>query len=104
MFLSPNEGSISGGRKVPPEVGCVTGGTSSPWLTSIERSCNIGGPPSSAKCYGCSIASRESAQRDSGREYKRDLTQAVRSRHVLMLGSGCHFDEGSSADLVELSL
>ncbi|RRT69527.1 hypothetical protein B296_00008974 [Ensete ventricosum] len=49
-------------------------------------------------------ASRESAQRDSGREYKRDPMQAVRSQRVLMLGSGCHFNAGSSADLAELSL
>ncbi|RWW71876.1 hypothetical protein BHE74_00020348, partial [Ensete ventricosum] len=46
----------------------------------------------------------ESAQRDSGSEYKRDPTQAVRSQRVLMLSLGCHFDSGSSADLAELSL
>ncbi|RRT80324.1 hypothetical protein B296_00013485 [Ensete ventricosum] len=45
----------------------------------------------------------ESAQRDSGHKYKRNPTQAVRSRRMLMLSKGCHFDAGSSADLVELS-
>ncbi|RRT35141.1 hypothetical protein B296_00054550, partial [Ensete ventricosum] len=46
----------------------------------------------------------ELAQRGSDREYKRDPTQAIRSRPVLMLGSGCHFDAGSSANLAKLSL
>ncbi|RRT82781.1 hypothetical protein B296_00000093 [Ensete ventricosum] len=45
MFPSLNEGS----RRAPLEVGCVTGGTSSPGLTGVERSCDIGRPPSSAK-------------------------------------------------------
>ncbi|RWW82845.1 hypothetical protein BHE74_00008667 [Ensete ventricosum] len=85
MFPSTNEGSASGGRRAPPEVGCVAGGTSSPGLTSVERSCDIGSPPSNAKCWGCSTVSRESAQRGLGREHKRGLTQAVRGRHVRML-------------------
>ncbi|RWV91821.1 hypothetical protein GW17_00045854 [Ensete ventricosum] len=97
--LVESEESVS----VPLEVGCVAGGTSSLGLTGIERSCDIGDPPSSAKCCGCSTASRESAQRDSSHKYKRNPTQAVRSRRVLMLGSGCHFDAGSSTDLAELS-
>ncbi|RRT38415.1 hypothetical protein B296_00033523 [Ensete ventricosum] len=47
MFPSPNEESASGGRKVPPKVDSVVGGTSSPGLTGVKCSCNIGGPPSS---------------------------------------------------------
>ncbi|RZS23101.1 hypothetical protein BHM03_00055965 [Ensete ventricosum] len=62
------------GEKVPPEVGCVVGGISSLGLTGVELSCDIGGPPSSTKCCGCSTAFRKSTQRDSGREYKRDPT------------------------------
>ncbi|RRT45131.1 hypothetical protein B296_00050490 [Ensete ventricosum] len=84
MFLSPNEGSASGGQRAPPEIGCVMGGTSSPGLTGVERSRDIGGPSSSAKCCGCSTASRESAQRGSGRLHKRGPMQAVRGWRVWM--------------------
>ncbi|RRT34295.1 hypothetical protein B296_00045829 [Ensete ventricosum] len=40
-FLSPNKGSGSGGYGAPPEIGCVTGRTSSPRLSGVERSCGF---------------------------------------------------------------
>ncbi|RZS01981.1 hypothetical protein BHM03_00031934 [Ensete ventricosum] len=82
MFPSPNERSGSGGRRVPPEVGCVAGRTSSLGLTGVERSCDIGGPPSSAKYCECSTTSSESAQLGLGREHKRGSTLTVQGRLV----------------------
>ncbi|RRT51909.1 hypothetical protein B296_00041887 [Ensete ventricosum] len=69
-------------------------GTSSPGLIDVECSCVIDDPPYSAKCCGCSIASKESTQRDSGHEYKRGHTQVVRGQRVRMLSSSYHFVAG----------
>ncbi|RWV91589.1 hypothetical protein GW17_00046120, partial [Ensete ventricosum] len=93
MFLSPNEGSASGGRRVPPRL-VVSREGHPPQLIDVERSCDIDDPPYSAKCCGCSIASKESTQRDSGREYKRGPTHVVRGQRVRMLSSSCHFVAG----------
>ncbi|RWW66297.1 hypothetical protein BHE74_00026351 [Ensete ventricosum] len=48
MFPSPNEGSASEGRRAPPKVGCVAGGTSSPGgtLTTLLLAPNVVGAPS----------------------------------------------------------
>ncbi|RWW56161.1 hypothetical protein BHE74_00037145 [Ensete ventricosum] len=98
MFLSPNEGSASGGQRAPLEVGCVAGGTSSLGLTGVERSRDIGGPSSSAKYCGCSTASRESAQRGSGRLHKRGPMQRALGMPFLYM----YVVDRSSLDLIIL--